>query len=92
MKRLLASIAVFVFVATGSVLAAGSGHSPKAASPQVTVIRGATLIDGTGAPPVPDSVIVIEGERIRAVGTAKTAAVPRHAHVIEARGKYVVPG
>ncbi|MFP6757369.1 MAG: hypothetical protein VCC99_04015 [Alphaproteobacteria bacterium] len=32
-------------------------------------IVGATLIDGTGAPSLPDSVVVINGDRIAAVGT-----------------------
>lgn len=89
MKRPSAAVLFLHLLACG-VLAAGPKHSQAPSG--VIVIRGATLIDGTGAPPVPDAVIVIEGERIRAVGTSKTLAFPKRAHVIEARGKYVVPG
>ena len=33
-----------------------------------TVLKGGTLIDGTGAAPLPRSVVVMEGERIARVG------------------------
>ena len=92
MRQFLSSIASFILITACGAMAAGPGHASKASLPRVTVIRGATLIDGTGAAPVADAVIVIEGERIRAVGTSKTVAVPRHAHVIDGHGKYVVPG
>jgi imidazolonepropionase-like amidohydrolase len=53
------------------------------------VISGATVIDGTGAPPrIAD--VVIEGERIVCVGP--TCARPKGAKVIDAKGKYVIPG
>ena len=39
-----------------------------AAQPPRVVITGATLIDGTGGPPVPNAVVVIEGDRIRYAG------------------------
>jgi imidazolonepropionase-like amidohydrolase len=90
MKGLLSGV-VFLALAC-SALAANAAHASKTASPRFIVIRGATLIDGTGGPPVPDAVIVIEGERIRAVGTSKTTAVPKRAYVIDGHGKYVVPG
>ena len=32
------------------------------------VLTGATLIDGTGAAPVPDAAVVIDGDRITAAG------------------------
>ena len=91
MKHLLSGVALFVLMAGYSALAVDPGRHSKAPSPGFTVIRGATLIDGRGGPPIPDAVIVVEGERIRAVGTSKTVAVPKRAHVIDARGKYVVP-
>jgi imidazolonepropionase-like amidohydrolase len=56
------------------------------------VIRGATLIDGLGGAPVPNSVIVIQGNRIAAAGPAGRVNVPAGARVIEAAGKWVIPG
>jgi len=56
------------------------------------VITGATLIDGTGRPPVKDAVIVIEGTRIKQVGARKKTTAPKDAMVIDGRGKFVIPG
>lgn len=58
----------------------------------VKVITGATLIDGTGAAPVPDAVVVIDGSRIVQAGPAATVKAPAAAEVIDGRGKFVMPG
>jgi len=55
----------------------------------VTVITGATVLDGTGAPPRVVSVVV-EGDRIKTIATQ--AAVPAGAKVIDASGKTLLPG
>ncbi len=56
------------------------------------VILGATLFDGSGRAPVKDSVVVIEGDRIVAVGRRGQVKIPRDARVIDARGMVVSPG
>lgn len=66
--------------------------SCKKGEPQVKAITGATLIDGSGGPPIADSVIVIDGSRIRAAGPRATTPVPSDADVVNASGRYVVPG
>jgi len=53
-------------------------------------IVGATLIDGTGRDPVPRATILIDGERISAVGMSLDP--PRGAEVIDAGGRTVMPG
>src|SRR5262245_47693229 len=58
----------------------------------VKVITGATVIDGTARAPLKDAVIVIEGNRIRDVGPAPTTAIPQGATIINAQGKFVIPG
>ncbi len=68
-----------------------SGHAPQAQEP-VLVIRGATLIDGTGAPPLPDSSVIVRGNTIEAVASVGPSPPPANATVIEARGKYLLPG
>ena len=55
-------------------------------------IVGGVLIDGTGRPPVKDSVAVIDGDRIVAVGRRGEVAVPGDAEVIDASGRTVLPG
>jgi imidazolonepropionase-like amidohydrolase len=55
-------------------------------------IVGATLIDGTGATPVPDSAVVIHDGRIVAVGPRSQVKIPKRAHLVEAQGKFILPG
>ena len=62
------------------------------AQAQTLVIQGGTLIDGTGRPPIDNAVIVIEGDRFKAVGRSAEVAIPQGAQVIDARGKTVLPG
>ncbi len=55
-----------------------------------TVIRGATLIDGTGVDPVRNATVVVEGNRIVAAG--RDLDVPLGATVIDAAGMTIMPG
>ena len=54
------------------------------------VLKGGTLIDGTGRAPVENSTIVIRGNRIEFVGQG--GDVPPDAEVVDATGKTVLPG
>ena len=56
------------------------------------VLTGATLIDGTGAAPVPDAAVVIDGDRITAAGPRAALSWPADAEVIDARGRTLIPG
>lgn len=58
----------------------------------VTALVGGRLIDGWGGAPVNDSVVLIEGDRITAVGTTQSLPVPAGAEVIDCRGMSVLPG
>ena len=58
----------------------------------VTAIVGARLVDGTGTPPVSDSVILVSGDRITAAGPRARVQVPAGATVVNASGKTVIPG
>lgn len=71
-----------------------AGPLPARAQPASTTkaLVGGTLIDGNGGPPLHDSVILIEGERITAVGTVETLAVPPDADIISTDGMSVLPG
>lgn len=64
--------------------------SPKSTSP--LVLLGGTLIDGTGKPPITDSTIVVQGERIIAAGPRSEIAIPTGAKVVDAGGKFILPG
>ena len=53
---------------------------------------GGTLIDGFGGTPIENSVIIIEGERIKAIGQVGSLAIPTDAEVISTEGMSVLPG
>jgi len=56
------------------------------------VLTGATLIDGTGAIPVSDAALVIDGERIIAAGPRTGLTWPPDADVVDVSGRTVIPG
>jgi imidazolonepropionase-like amidohydrolase len=59
---------------------------------QVKALVGGRLIDGYGGTPLDNSVVVIEGERIKAVGRMGEVEVPAGAEVISTEGMSVLPG
>jgi imidazolonepropionase-like amidohydrolase len=61
------------------------------ASPEL-VLRGVTLIDGTGAPTRADVDLLIEGGRIIAIQQTGSAAYPDQARVMDLPGRFVMPG
>jgi imidazolonepropionase-like amidohydrolase len=57
------------------------------------LVRNGTLIDGSGAPPVSDAAVLIEGNRIQAVGPARDMVLPHSdIQVIDAWGGTILPG
>ncbi|GII91186.1 amidohydrolase [Sinosporangium siamense] len=59
----------------------------------ITVLRGGTVIDATGARPIRDAVVVTIGDSIVWVGREhRSMPVPAGARVVDVRGKYVIPG
>lgn len=59
---------------------------------EIKALVGGSLIDGYRPRPIPNSVIIIEGERIRAVGTMGEIAIPEGAEIISTEGMTVLPG
>ncbi|MGH8929496.1 MAG: amidohydrolase family protein [Egibacteraceae bacterium] len=57
-----------------------------------TVLEHVTVIDGTGAPPRVDMSVVLRGERIAGLHKTGTAPADLHATVIDASGKFLIPG
>lgn len=74
-----------MWLLVGSLLAQG-------ATAQTLALVGGTLVDGTLADPIRDSVVLVEGERIVAVGTVDTLPVPADATVVSTEGMTVLPG
>ena len=87
-KIILVLILIFSFYGC----ATESGEVAKRPGGPYTVIKGGLLIDGTGREPIPNSVVVIEGSIIKAVGTLGQVTIPSGAIIIEAKNKIVLPG
>ena len=80
-------------LSAGMVAAISLGLAPATlAQAPVTAFVGATLIDGTGAPPVENGVVVVRDGRIAAAGRAASVSIPPGAIQVDFRGKTLLPG
>ncbi len=77
--------------ATQTAAATATSAEAQAGTPAVALVHG-TLIDGTGAEPMQDAVLVIRGERIEAAGRASEVVIPGGAQVIDVKGATMLPG
>ena len=89
-----ANLQVFIAAAVKADLSALAKltATSRMAPARKLAILGATLEDSTGAGPVKDSVILIERGVITAVGPRSQASIPKDATILDASGKYAVPG
>jgi imidazolonepropionase-like amidohydrolase len=53
---------------------------------------GATVIDGNGGDPLPTSTVLIQGTSIAAVGRDDAVHILDETHIIDATGKFLLPG
>src|SRR5687767_14900932 len=72
--------------------ACSSAESRPPAQPGTLALANVTVIDGTGAAPVPGQTVLIAGRRITAVFPSGSRALPAGARVMDLRGHYVIPG
>ena len=82
-SRVRFSIVFLIFVAV-SVQAADTTTA--------TAIVGGTVVDMEGKAPLENAVIVVEGERIAAIGKAGSIKVPNGAEQIDVKGTWLIPG
>ena len=62
------------------------------ASDRAFAIVGATLIDGTGTPPVPDAAVLVRNGRIIAAGPSASIVLPAGIPQLDETGRTVLPG
>jgi imidazolonepropionase-like amidohydrolase len=84
--RLLAPAVLLAFL----LPALAPGASPKPST--VKALVGGRLLDGYGGVPLDDSVILVEGDRIKAVGRVGEVPIPGGAEIISTEGMSVLPG
>ena len=58
----------------------------------IKALVGGTLIDGFGGKPLLNSVIIVDGERIKAIGQVGQIEIPKGAEIISTEGMSVMPG
>jgi len=73
-------------------LGIGANTASVRAQTRPLVFNGVTIIEMTGAPPQAEMTVLIVGERITAFGKSGQVRVPPNARIIEARGKFLIPG
>jgi hypothetical protein len=76
-------------VSWSSALRAQSSAGPPE---RPLVITHVTVIDATGGPPLNDRTVVLSNHRISSVAGAPPATFPEPVHVIDASGKFLIPG
>jgi imidazolonepropionase-like amidohydrolase len=81
-----ATIGVWLVLVGGSALAFAA---PQGAA---KALVGGRLIDGYGGKPLENSVVLIEGERIKAVGRVGEVTIPKGVELISTEGMSVLPG
>jgi imidazolonepropionase-like amidohydrolase len=75
-----------------SIVALLGAASNSWAAGQIKAIVGATAVDLANGRSVPNSVLLIDGDRIMAIGPAGAVSVPQGADIIHADGKWLLPG
>ncbi len=74
------------------VLASASHALADAKPVSVKALVGGRVIDGFGGRPIDDGVVLIEGDKITAVGRQGEVAIPKGAEIISTEGMSVLPG
>lgn len=66
--------------------------TPEPVTPSRTIITGVAIVDVERGILVPDQTVIIAGERIDTIGPRAEIPVPNGSHVIDGRGRYLIPG
>src|SRR5256884_2210982 len=83
---------VFIRTPAGWKVAVTTAFPTRNVDPPPMALVGATLVDGTGAAPVGDAVVVMRDGRIACAGSRAACPVPADADSVNAAGKWIIPG
>ncbi|MGH7515054.1 MAG: amidohydrolase family protein, partial [Gemmatimonadales bacterium] len=64
----------------------------RRAPPDGIALVGATLVDGSGGPPLPDAAIVVRRGHIESVGTRAGFKLPPQTRQVDLPGRWIIPG
>jgi imidazolonepropionase-like amidohydrolase len=86
MRPILAILAILLILLPGFPLKA------QTSPPRPLAFTHVTVIDGTGAKPKTNQTVLVTGDRITAVGQTGKVKIPEDAQVVDATGKFLIPG
>ncbi len=88
---LLLAISVSLFSQKNNPIQAVNEASIWVGDKTIAIV-GATLIDGTGSEPLLNTIVIVQNNKITAVGSEKNVDIPQGAEVIDAKGLTLLPG
>jgi N-acyl-D-amino-acid deacylase len=90
--KLIISVALTISVFVCVVSEPSQSQRLTANQADSVTIVGATLMDGSGHAPLPDSVVVLKGDSIVSVGRRGAVKIPAGSRIIDAKGLVIAPG
>ena len=91
MRKLLLLLVALSIVSSTSIARTKQSAAAKPATHLLAIV-GATVIDVKGKSNIADSVVIIEGNKIKMIGPRAKVKIPSGAGLIDARGKFLIPG
>ncbi len=67
-------------------------HAQALGDAQTVAITNVTVIDATGAPAQPGMTVIVQGDRITALGASRQLPVPPGTTVVDGAGRFLIPG
>ncbi len=83
---------VFVQTPEGWKIAVSTAFDTPGTPPPPRALAGATLVDGTGAAPVRDAVVLVRDGKVACAGSRQACPVPEGVAVLDLTGQWITPG
>jgi imidazolonepropionase-like amidohydrolase len=89
-----AILLAFLFLIASFLISCSRSKKPTSDDDYVDgiAVTNGILINGTGAGPTPNAVILFKDGYIQAVGTESSLEIPTGAEIIDVKGAYILPG
>jgi imidazolonepropionase-like amidohydrolase len=89
MRNAVWGVLIILFVV---LVFAAFNKKNRVQDPKYIAFTGATIIDGSGAVPISNAVLLISSGRILAIGTKEQVTIPENTTIINVSGKTIIPG
>lgn len=89
---LLLSLVFFLAWSVAASVPRSASAQEVEAAPDPVLLVGATVVDGTGGPPLRDAVVLLMDGRIACVGSGDTCPLPTGVRILDLEGKWIIPG